>query len=390
MCEALGLEDAEVVDEDLDLGHDGRDMGAALARAQVGGDAGDVGIAGLFSHLIDGVVYALRQSAVDNHCRPLAGQALCDCESDAGGRSADERDFSGDLQIHFFSRSAICQVWSFCSTSSSARRMSLAVRMGGLPGSAGRRTSWVRTESAFGLGAVGVVFDEAGQIGIGVGGVELHGEVEEVDGLIDFSSAAAQHFGGDVAAVGHFIEHALDLAGAHEFFEERGEQGILLQIFADADGGAKVDEADAVFGDDEIVEAEVEVNDFGRVVDGAQEVGALHGELELRERAAAAIAQPVHSQLPDESALVFFDLDNLRDSAGIGGGEIFLEDFEDGRLAGEEGGEDLVGELSARFSRVSRGRSGQRLRRRFTTASRLGTCFETTYSPCGPCRTNST
>lgn len=85
----------------------------------------------------------------------------------------------------------------------------------------------LRTEYFFGeffdesvFVAVFIDDDEFFDVGIGLGVGHLYGEVKEVDAFIDFVVRAGECFGGDEAGVGHFGEHALDLAGFHHFAEE--------------------------------------------------------------------------------------------------------------------------------------------------------------------------
>src|SRR5438034_1187052 len=83
---------------------------------------------------------------------------------------------------------------------------------------------------------------------------------------------------------------------------------------ADRDGGAEVDETDAALGDDDVVQAQVEVDDAEGVVQDMEQFGRLAGELELRE-GAAAVAEPVHLEAADVAAGVGFHLEQTGDAA---------------------------------------------------------------------------
>ena len=100
LLERARLEDAEIVDQDRDLGEAlaapaprpercrGR-RPAAPAAPRVGrGDGG---------HRLG---HARLGAAVDDHPGALGGQRLGDGEADAGGGAGDERQLAGELQIH--------------------------------------------------------------------------------------------------------------------------------------------------------------------------------------------------------------------------------------------------------------------------------------------------
>src|SRR5947207_2706249 len=86
----------------------------------------------------------------------------------------------------------------------------------GIGGDGGLENLVCQGGNRFGLGALRVIEDQAFQIGIGVGGVELHGQVKEIDGLVDFAMGALDDLRGDVAGERQFFEHVLDLAGSQQ------------------------------------------------------------------------------------------------------------------------------------------------------------------------------
>ncbi len=215
----------------------------------------------------------------------------------------------------------------------------------GVGGVSGAEDEFREFAELFGFATFGVELHEAFEIGIAVGRVDLDGEIEEVDAFIDAAVAGADFLGGDHAGVGHFSEHTLDLAGAHHFFEEGVEERFFGEVLADADGRAEVDEADAVGSDDEVVETEIEVDDFGVIVQGGEELGGLLGELNLGDRR-AAVAEPVEVERADVALLVLIGMEDARDEVAELFGEIALEKFEDGGFTREEYGEYFFREFA--------------------------------------------
>ena len=97
--EGLGLEDAEVVDEDVDVGNSSESLAAssALPRSAATPEicAGD-GLADFG----DGGLHALGGAAVDDDRCAFGGQVSRDGEADAGGRAGDEGELGSELEVH--------------------------------------------------------------------------------------------------------------------------------------------------------------------------------------------------------------------------------------------------------------------------------------------------
>jgi hypothetical protein len=100
LSEWFGIEDADVVDEDVGGGEGGDDGFGAGGAGEVGGDSGDVGVGNAGADSGDGVVDAGLGAAVDGDVRAFAGEGLGDGETDAGCRPGDESGFSCEPEIH--------------------------------------------------------------------------------------------------------------------------------------------------------------------------------------------------------------------------------------------------------------------------------------------------
>ena len=70
LLERLGLEDAEVVDQDVNVGDLADEIGHALGSGQVGGDSSDLARHRRTFDLLDGFFDTLRRSTVDDDEAP--------------------------------------------------------------------------------------------------------------------------------------------------------------------------------------------------------------------------------------------------------------------------------------------------------------------------------
>src|SRR5690606_30480265 len=94
----LRLEDAEIVDEDVELGNAGEDrvrsgFARGVGRNAAGGEPG-------LAEPEKGTVDALLTAAVDHDGRALRREALRDRVADSGGRSGYERAPPTQVEIH--------------------------------------------------------------------------------------------------------------------------------------------------------------------------------------------------------------------------------------------------------------------------------------------------
>jgi hypothetical protein len=94
--EWLRLENAHVIDEQIDVRISGDHLFATLRRADIRRDALDLGAGDLPSQLIDRGLDARLLASVDRDARALAGKRLCRGESDSGRRAADEGTLSDE------------------------------------------------------------------------------------------------------------------------------------------------------------------------------------------------------------------------------------------------------------------------------------------------------
>ena len=97
----LGLEDTDVVHQNV---HGGQGAGQgfdALGGAEVGGEAVHLGVGAEFrAQAGGGFIRPPARAAVDGDVRALARQGCRDGVADARGRAADESRFSFELQVH--------------------------------------------------------------------------------------------------------------------------------------------------------------------------------------------------------------------------------------------------------------------------------------------------
>ncbi len=87
--ERLGLEDAQIVDQDVEVGVTGDGLVHARSRAEVACQAHEIGPgAGQPAQCF---LHPRLRAAVHDHRRTLTGQRLGDGEADPGGRARDQR-----------------------------------------------------------------------------------------------------------------------------------------------------------------------------------------------------------------------------------------------------------------------------------------------------------
>jgi hypothetical protein len=96
----LRLEDAEVVDEDVDVGERGRHRLGPRGGRDVGGDAVDPRVRPGGAELVDDPADAILAAAVDRRRSARLGEARRDHPPDALRRPADERGPSGEIDLH--------------------------------------------------------------------------------------------------------------------------------------------------------------------------------------------------------------------------------------------------------------------------------------------------
>jgi hypothetical protein len=98
--EGLWLEDAHVVDEDVELREGGDHPLATLGTAHIGGDALDAGLAHHRAQPGKRLIDPLLSAAVDDDSSTLAGERRGGRKADAGGRAGDESTLAGESEIH--------------------------------------------------------------------------------------------------------------------------------------------------------------------------------------------------------------------------------------------------------------------------------------------------
>ncbi len=98
--EGLGLEDTDVVDQDLDLREGLGERRASFAGAEIGRDTRGLAAGHGFEELGHRRVDAALRSPVEGDGRSLGGEGLGDGEADAGGGARDECALALELKIH--------------------------------------------------------------------------------------------------------------------------------------------------------------------------------------------------------------------------------------------------------------------------------------------------
>ncbi len=89
--EALGLEDAHVIDQDIRVRMGVDQCLAAVGPPQIGGDAGDAVALGVLLESVDRLVHPFLGAAGDHHVRAGQGQAPGDTETNTGGGAGNDR-----------------------------------------------------------------------------------------------------------------------------------------------------------------------------------------------------------------------------------------------------------------------------------------------------------
>jgi hypothetical protein len=98
--EALGLEDAGIVDQDIDVRQPLGERSASRRRRDIGGEAGDPGAGrGPGDRGYRGVDLGLRP-AVDHHMGPGEREAFGDRMADTGARTRDQRRLARKVDFH--------------------------------------------------------------------------------------------------------------------------------------------------------------------------------------------------------------------------------------------------------------------------------------------------
>ena len=100
LLERARLEDAEIVDQDRDVGEAVDRQLGTLGRAEIRGERLQLCCRMSFGDGGHRISHAGLGPAVDDHPRTLGGQCLGDGEADARGGAGDERQLAGELQIH--------------------------------------------------------------------------------------------------------------------------------------------------------------------------------------------------------------------------------------------------------------------------------------------------
>ena len=95
----LGAEDAQVVDQHVDVGLARGELGGALGRRDVGDHADDLA-AGLVAQVRDGAVHPRLGPPVDHHPGAGAGEIGGDGPADAARRAGDQGRPSGQVELH--------------------------------------------------------------------------------------------------------------------------------------------------------------------------------------------------------------------------------------------------------------------------------------------------
>src|SRR6185312_6310808 len=81
--EGLGFEDAEVVDEDVNVAEPADEGGAAFFVAEIAGDAFDAGVGHFGVQFVNGKGDALFRAAIDDDAGAFAGEAFGDGKTDS-------------------------------------------------------------------------------------------------------------------------------------------------------------------------------------------------------------------------------------------------------------------------------------------------------------------
>ncbi len=101
LFKSLRLEDAHVVDEDIDVREPSHRLGNSVGSSKVRGEAYGIGsCADRRRELCQGRVDALLGPTVDDDSASLARQRFGNRVSDASGRTANERELTLQLKIH--------------------------------------------------------------------------------------------------------------------------------------------------------------------------------------------------------------------------------------------------------------------------------------------------
>lgn len=111
-----------------------------------------------------------------------------------------------------------------------------------------------------GVGVIGIVPNERVELRVAYGFGDLHSQIEKVRLRIDRLVRVAEKFGRDAVGFFHLAKQTLDLTGGHHFIEDGRKHGRLGKILVHANGRAEVDEPDALIGDNDVVESQIEVN----------------------------------------------------------------------------------------------------------------------------------
>ena len=96
----LGIEDAEIIHENVGLRHPHREILNALGDSQVGGNAEDHGSRRFRFELADRIRDPAFVAAVDNDVGAGLGETFGDGVADAGGGAADDGLLAGKIDTH--------------------------------------------------------------------------------------------------------------------------------------------------------------------------------------------------------------------------------------------------------------------------------------------------
>jgi hypothetical protein len=100
LLERARLVDAQVVDQDVELGEAVQRRLRAVRRGEVGRQRFQPRVGVGRADAADRLVDARLAAAVDDHAGALPGQRLRDGEADPGGRAGDQGQLAVQLQVH--------------------------------------------------------------------------------------------------------------------------------------------------------------------------------------------------------------------------------------------------------------------------------------------------
>jgi hypothetical protein len=100
LLERLGLEDPEIVDQDVHQRKLPHQLGASCRPTEISSDALHLRSGHLALQLFYRLAHPLRRAAVDGDPRPFRGKRACRGETDPGGGAGHQRAFAVQPQVH--------------------------------------------------------------------------------------------------------------------------------------------------------------------------------------------------------------------------------------------------------------------------------------------------